>query len=157
MHESEGLDARIARLERMNRVLIATVVLVFTGVILVGAGKAPGKVTASAFELVDTDGRVRATLTMTDDGPLLALRDETGRDRLSLSHESDGTGLFVADATGTTRIGVAQFAHGGGGVALHGPDSKGAAVLYLKGEGSLRFFDAEGNVTAQVSPPAAKE
>ncbi len=32
----------------------------------------------------------------------------------------------------TTRVGVAQFAHGGGGVALYGPDSKVAAVLYLK-------------------------
>ncbi len=44
---------------------------------------------------------------------------------------------------------MAQFAHGGG-VALRGPDSKGAAVLYFKDQGSLRSFDSEGQVTNQV-------
>ena len=43
------------------------------------------------------------------------------------------------------------FAHGGGVVALHGQDSKGAAVLYLKDEGSLRFFESEGGITNQVT------
>jgi hypothetical protein len=71
-------------------------------------------------------------------------------DRVALLHEADTDGLFVMDAEGTTRIGVAQFSHGGGGFALHGPESKGAAVLYLKGDGSLRFFDQEGAVTNQV-------
>jgi hypothetical protein len=43
-----------------------------------------------------------------------------------------------------------------GGVALHGPEGKGTAVLYLKGEGSLRFFGAAGNVTDQFPAPAAE-
>ena len=51
------------------------------------------------------------------------------------------------DETGGTRLGAAQFAHGGGGYALHGPEMKGAAVLYLKGEGSLSMYDAEGELT----------
>lgn len=52
--------------------------------------------------------------------------------------------------TGDTRIGVAQFAHGGGGFALHGPEAKGAAVLYLKERGTLTFYGDEGGVTRQA-------
>jgi len=145
-----SLEVRVMRLERANHVLILTVILAMAGIVLVGAGSTPRNVTASSFELVDADGRVRATLTMGEDGPRMTLKDEAGVDRISISHEKEGTGMFIADAEGTTRIGVAQWAHGGGGFALHGPKSKGAAVLYLKGEGSLRFFDADGTVTAQV-------
>ena len=50
---------------------------------------------------------------------------------------------------GTTRVGVAQFAHGGGGFALHGPEAKGAAVLYLQGDGSLTFYGPDGDVQAR--------
>ena len=45
---------------------------------------------------------------------------------------------------------MAQFAHGGGGVALHGPRDKGAAVLYYKGAGSLTMYDEAGKVVARV-------
>jgi len=155
--DMESLEARVARVERFNRTLLVTLAIILAGVLVVGAGKTPGKVTSSSFELVDSDGRVRATLAMGEDGPLLALKDEAGTDRLSVAHAKDGTGVYISDETGTTRIGVAQFAHGGGGVALHGPDSKGAAVLYLKGSGSLRFFDTKGNVTTQLPPPVTQE
>jgi len=57
--------------------------------------------------------------------------------------------LYVRDASDQVRIGVAQFAHGGGGVALHGAAAKGAAVLYFKEQGSLTFYDSEGNVIAR--------
>ncbi len=61
------------------------------------------------------------------------------------------TGLFLRDAEGTVRLGAAQFAHGGGGCALHGEESKGAAVLYQKGgKGSLSFYDEAGGVTHRV-------
>jgi hypothetical protein len=46
-------------------------------------------------------------------------------------------------------VGGTLFAHGGGGFALHGPEAKGAAVLYLKGDGNLTFFGAEGEVQAR--------
>lgn len=52
---------------------------------------------------------------------------------------------------GDTRVGAAQFAHGGGGYALHGPGGRGAAVLYLKDEGSLTMYDADGAVAARFS------
>ena len=78
--------------------------------------------------------------------PALYFRDAEGVTRLALFHEAEASGVYVSDETGTTRIGIAQFAHGGGGVALHGPESRGAAVLYYKDDGSLRFFDGNGAV-----------
>lgn len=122
-----SMDKRVLNLERINRLMVSAIcgsALFF----LLGAAAEPGPVRAQAFQLVDADGNVRAELTT----------------------NNEATGLFVHDDSGTVRIGIAHFAHGGSGVALHGPDSRGAAVLYLKGEGSLRFFDAEGNVTDQV-------
>ena len=67
-----------------------------------------------------------------------------------------------ADAIITKRFdlvsdaGVARFAHGGGGVALHGAESRGAAVLFLKdGAGSLTFYDESGETRQRVPDPGA--
>lgn len=116
-------------------------------------------VRAQSLQLVSADGKVLAELAAADGNPGLYLKDSNGVKRAALFHADDATGLYIMDADGVTRIGIAQFAHGGGGVALHGPDSKGAAVLYLKDEGSLRFFDSEGVVTHQVvaQNPEAKD
>ena len=92
-----------------------------------------------------------AELSAGDGEPGLFLKGDDGVNRAALFHTDDGTGLYIMDADGVTRIGIAQFEHGGGGVALHGPESKGAAVLYFKDEGSLRFFGPEGEVTNQVT------
>ena len=145
----EALDARVHQLERHNRVLAFVSAMLIVAVAYVGTNR-PRTVRAEAFELASADGSVRAELTLRDDEPGLYLRDRQGVDRVAVFHASDGSGLHVIDSSGTTRIGVVQFAHGGGGVALHGPDSRGAAVLYLKGDGSLRFFDASGAVTREV-------
>ena len=73
-----------------------------------------------------------------------------GRLRLKAGHHEGSSGLFLLDDEGHVRVGAAQFAHGGGGFALHGEESKGATVLYMQdGKGSLRLFDGEGAVTAQ--------
>ncbi len=151
-----SMESRIDRLEKQNRVLIVALL----GVALVGltAATAPrGPLTADTFQLTDQNGRVRAELGFRDGTVGLFLKDEEGKDRLSATHDSQGTSLYIRDTEGTTRIGVAQFAHGGGGFALHGPESKGAAVLYLKGAGSLRFFDSDGKVTNQVLAAAGRD
>ena len=124
----KSLESRLVRVERSNRFL-AVACLLLGAVLLAGATGGDEIVRGNRFELIDSSGRVRAELSA-DDGAV---------------------GLYIFDENGITRIGIAQFAHGGGGVALHGPDSKGAAVLYLEGEGSLRFFDTQGNVTNQVT------
>lgn len=153
-----SIDERLHRIERRNgwlSIALGGLLVLVT----VGAKGAQDEVRAESFQLVDSSGAVRARLVMNGGHPGLFLTDESGTDRLKLFYEPDGTGLFFADEDGTTRIGIAQFAHGGGGVALHDPDSKGAAVLSLKGEGSLGFFDAEGNVTNIVaaSPSPTQE
>jgi hypothetical protein len=106
------LEQRVGRLERTNRILVATLTL------LVVAGA------LSAVRVTQTMELVQARK--------VQLVDDQGRD----------------DA-GDTRLGAAQFAHGGGGYALHGPKMKGAAVLYLAGEGSLSMYDPEGIRTAR--------
>ena len=92
-----------------------------------------------------------AELGVREGNPGLYLLDDSGVNRAALLHAAEGTGLYIMDSDGVTRVGIAQFAHGGGGVALHGEESKGAAVLYFKEEGSLRFFDSEGEISNQVN------
>lgn len=145
----QGFARRIARLELQNRLLVAFLIM-FATVGLLAMKHDDKVVRASAFELMAADGAVRAALWFDEGTPVLTLNDEQGAARLKLFHEPDATGIYVLDEENTPRIGIAQFSHGGGGVALHGPQSKGAAVLYLKGEGSLRFFDADGEVTTRL-------
>lgn len=155
--ELREIERRLAAVERRNRLLAAALVLVFGGGLLLAAG--PGAdppaplVRAERFQLVDGAGTVRAELRLDEGAPVFSLLDEAGVERLSLSHGADATALYIRDASGTTRLGAAQFAHGGGGFALHGPESKGAAVLYLKDRGSLSFYDAQGTVTLRLPEP----
>lgn len=133
-NDESALARRVARLERQNRLLLASVILVL-GVSLLGfaagAEQVPDLVQARRIQLVDLEGRVR----------------------MDLAHDSSGTRLYVHDAAGDVRVGVAQFSHGGGGVALHGPGGRGAAVLYLRGDGSLTLYDTTGAVTARWPGP----
>ena len=123
------LERRVRRLESLNRVLLAGLALVAALPFLAGAYRAQSTelVRAERIQLVDSEGRVR----------------------IDLRHDAEETGMFVMDDRGDTRLGAAQFAHGGGGYALHGPGGRGAAVLYLRGDGSLSIYDEEGVVTAR--------
>jgi len=148
------LQERVLRLERRQRLALGAALLVTAGLLL-GGLRPPGDggevLRAARFELVDGEGALRAVLGTDADGSTgLFLHDTEGRVRLSLTHDPQQSALFIHDGQGTVRIGVAQFAHGGGGVALHGADSKGATVLYHKGTGSLSFYDEAGEVTARV-------
>lgn len=106
---------------------------------------------ARKIELVDAEGRVRAELAIDEDGSAgLFLHDEEGRVRASLAHDESQTALYLRDAEGGIRVGAAQYSHGGGGFALHGPGAKGTAVLYLKDEGSLTFYDGAGEVIHRI-------
>lgn len=105
--------------------------------------------------VLDAAGRVRIQMAVTEHGPEIRLQDTAGVARARLVDDAEGTALYLDDASGTTRVGVAQFAHGGGGVALHGEGSRGATVLYMSGGvGSLRLFDSAGTVVHQFPLPA---
>lgn len=140
---------RIARLERNQRILLAGMGTCLV-VLLAAAATGPAGIRATSFELLADDGSVAAELVTRDGNPGLYLKDASGRDRVAVLNDPDAGGIYIKDEDGVTRIGLAQFSHGGGGLALHGPESKGAAVLYLKGTGSLRFYDEAGVVSNQV-------
>ena len=150
---SNELESRILNLERRTRFLVG-VLLAIAVLALLGAATPSDPVAenlqARSFELLDADGRVRARLALHDGTPVLALLDQAGAERLTLNHDAGGTALLMRDDSGVVRLGAAHFAHGGGGFALHGPDSKGAAVLYYDGSGSLTFYDPDGGTTLRI-------
>lgn len=150
-------EQRIARLERSNRRMTAAA-MALGALWLVAATDRPATITTSAFQLIDQTGQVRAELGFRNGAPGLFILDEQGHDRLLAVHDAEGTGVYLNDPDGTTRVGMAQFTHGGGGIAMHGTEAKGATVLYHKGQGSLTFFDEEGGVIHQVlaEPPAGE-
>lgn len=131
----DTVDSRLARLERSHRRLRAAA-LVLVAALLLAWARAPGAdadvVRARRLQLVDAAGHVW----------------------IDLRHDSTETGMFIMDAAGDVRVGAAQFAHGGGGFALHGPAGRGAAVMNLKGTGSFTVYDTAG--TRIVRIPAAQ-
>lgn len=145
----ELFSKKIRRLEILVIVLVVLVtVLTF---LLFNISKNRFEVIqANEFKLINKDGQTMAGLELQDNFPHFYLLDKDGKQRLLINHNDSGTHLFLKDQMGTTRVGVAQFSHGGGGIALHGENSKGAAVLYFKEQGSLRFFDKSGEVTHQI-------
>jgi hypothetical protein len=105
---------------------------------------------------VNTDGDVVARLGVDDENTIgLFISDGDGNLRVSVTHEPEQSALFIRDERGDIRVGVAQFSHGGGGVALHGPEAKGAAVLYYKNGGSLSFYSADG--ATELRLPSVEE
>ena len=138
---TSDLEARVRSLETTNRILVVAVALVIVGAAS-GFGL-PGAVERAADSGAQVIDQIQARR--------IQLVDAEGRVRIDLRHDNEETGLFIMDDAGDTRLGAAQFAHGGGGYALHGPGGRGAAVLYLRGDGSLTMYDADGNVTARFA------
>ena len=154
-------EARIGRLETRFRLLFISVLALPLAAVTGWTALRPNvaePVRAEAFELVDDAGQVWAVLRLADAGPELILYDSAGVARVSLGHSAEETGLFLRDASGDIRVGVAQFAHGGGGIAIHGPEARGAAVLYRSGgedgQGSLTFYATDGAVISRTPSQA---
>jgi len=104
------------------------------------------------LQIVDANGNIRAAVSTVDNQPVIRLKDESGQDRLALVSDDQQSALLIYDAAGTVRLGASQFAHGGGGYALHGENSRGAAVLYLKQQGRLTFYDEDGGIIRNIKP-----
>lgn len=148
-----AIERRLEQLERRHRWLMV-VLLALTALLLIAAATRDHARTLQAerFELVAANGQVRAILQADTDGAVsLNLLDSDGRTRVSMLHDTEQSGLMIRDAEDTVRIGVAQFAHGGGGVALHGEDSRGATVMYMKdARGRFSLYDVDGKETARL-------
>lgn len=106
-------------------------------------------VRASELQIIDPDGNVMLQLGAHDGGYGVVVNDTQGNARATLGHNEEGTALYLKDTAGDSRVGAAHFAHGGSGFALHGPKLRGAAVLFYRKNGTLSFYDAEGNVEAR--------
>lgn len=150
----ESIEIRLRRLERRNRLLAIAWLAVIPAVAAgMAAGGGPADVvTTRRVHIVDDDDRVRVALGIDSDGSAgVFLKDAGGRVRGTLIHDDGQTVLYLLDDEGTIRVGAARFAHGGGGFALHGAQSKGAAVLYHAGDkGSLTFYDPAGAIVERV-------
>lgn len=141
---------RIRRLELLVYSLGFVVFLLLVWILSVSF-QSRSIIKATGFQLVSDSDIVMGEFGFNGTSPILYLADEAGRKRLIATHDIEGTRVFLNDADGTTRVGIAQFSHGGGGIALHGEKGKGAAVLYYKQQGSLRFFDKKGDITRQIT------
>lgn len=150
--QTAQIESRLKRAERGVMILGAALVLSVAGFSYLLYGP-PGTLRAASLEVVDAGGNTIALLGEREGRTGLFLVDENSMPRVAVFHAEDADGVYINDDQGVTRIGVAQFAHGGGGLALHGPASKGAAVLYYKNEGSLKFYEADGAIR-QAYPPA---
>ena len=93
---------------RFGGILVALALLPLVGALLhervAGAQAVPEVVRAQAFELVDANGHVRATL----DARGLKLLDANGTIRAKLGADVDGSGLLLANEQ--TRVGVHTLA-----------------------------------------------
>lgn len=105
------LQARVERLERRMRVVVAgwvvsAVVFVLLGVAVQQAVSQSEVVRARRIEVVDEAGRTRALLAARpgDGAPALHFLDATGRLRIALVTVEGSTGLSLYDAEGRTRI-----------------------------------------------------
>jgi len=146
----ELLESRLKRAERRIILLGLALAVALAGIAYM-LNRPAGVLQATSVELLDANGHAVAVLGEMDGRTGLFLLDEKSVPRVSLFHAEDADALYIDDGEGATRIGVAQFSHGGGGLALHGPGSLGAAVLYYKEKGSLRFFDRDGRVVREIS------
>ncbi|MGO9113716.1 MAG: hypothetical protein ACLP9L_31170 [Thermoguttaceae bacterium] len=102
-------EERLARLERNNwRLTLALVLMGMAATLIVTTGMAqketaPEKVRAGGFELVDENGKVRAGISLTKDGPQIYVSDENSKVRASLTATKGGSGLSVFDENGKVR------------------------------------------------------
>ncbi len=151
----DTLEASVANLRRINRSLLVALCAIGT---LAAAGlttatsRSPEVLRAKRIQMVDDNERVRAELGIDEQGSAgLFVLDGGGLIRATLVHDEVQTAMYLMDEAGVVRLGAAQFAHGGGGIAMHGPELKGAAVLMLKDSiGSLAFYDKDGQVVLRT-------
>ncbi|MCK4306818.1 hypothetical protein KAW50_01170 [candidate division WOR-3 bacterium] len=128
-----ALLERVKRLERQNKLIKLTGIVVALGmafVLLVGAKeKVPKEIVAESFRVVDTQGRTRAALFVSQEGPMLVLSDENGKGRAALGVSPEGSMLGFSDKNEKLR-----------------------AVLGVSPEGSaLQLYDKNGK-TEFVAP-----
>ena len=153
------LEARLARLERQNRVLERCLLLVGAGLTLFMAlaassgVKVQDVVRAKAFELVDNRGVVCAELSLSDKGAAgLTLFDAEGKSRVWLGTSGEGpAGLTITTADGKY---LGMFTVGKEGPPILTLYQTGGSTaefgMYNDGSASLDFRDREQKTRAML-------
>lgn len=147
---------------QLNRISSRVVIVMFLAALSVSCASQRSTsdvVQARSIQMVDAEGCVRVEIGIDADGSAgLFLYDSEGRTRACLIHDPSQSALYLFDDQNVIRVGAAQFAHGGGGLAIHGEKSQGSSVLYQKdGVGSLIFRDPDGKVIDRVPDEPARK
>jgi hypothetical protein len=107
----EKMESQLAHVRWFNHILIACIVLSLV-VLLIWKTFCPeqawaqsnGKVIrANSFVLEDENGKMRATLAMTENGPMFSLSDENSKTRAALRVAKDIPSLSLHDVDGKER------------------------------------------------------
>jgi len=167
--EKQPLEIRIERLERQNRLFrrgALTCVIALVSVGLLGqtkhphkAGTAtpaapaiPEKIEAGSFILKDSNGKIRAELSMSGTGPTFKLRDESGTPLITLSlndSSPQGPMMLFSDPQHHAGVSVSVLEGMGSQLSLVGarPDIQARMAVAPEGT-SFEMSDANGFTTS---------
>jgi hypothetical protein len=137
----ESIERRLSAAKLRNRYLLIGLAALAVGWVsmsttgTIQAQTSENTVRAEKFELVDSQGNVRAALTETDAGPLLYLSDENGNVRVALNATDAGPGLNLWDKNEKLRVALTVLGSGTG-LALSDENEKLRASLGFSDSGS---------------------
>jgi len=164
--ETQPLEVRIERLERQNRLFrrgALTCLIALVSVGLMGQTKhprkaapaapvVPEKIEAGSFIMKDSNGKIRAELSMAATGPTFKLLDESGTPlmKLSLNDGSpQGPMMLFSDAQHHAGFSLSVLQGMGSQLSLVGARPDIQARMEVAPEGtSLEVSDADGFTTS---------
>ena len=169
-HEKHPLEIRIEKLERQNRLFrrgMVTGLIALTSVALMaqtkhphkpapttpaGPAATPEKIEAGSFILKDSNGKIRAELSMTGLGPAFKLRDATGLPLVTLSvNDASPSGplMLLSDPQQQASVSISVLQGMGSQLSLIGarPDIQARMAVAPDGT-TFELSDAEGFTTS---------
>ena len=168
--EKQPLEIRIETLERQNRLFrrgALTCLIAMVSVGLMGQTKrprkaatttapaapvVPAKIEAGSFVMKDSDGKIRAELSMAATGPTLKLLDENGAPQMTLSLNDGsprGPMMLLTDPQHHAGFSLSVLEGMGSQLSLVGarPDMQARMVVAPEGT-SLEMSDSDGFTTS---------
>ena len=168
--EKQPLEIRIETLERQNRLFrrgALTCLIAMVSVGLMGQTKrprkaatttapaapvVPAKIEAGSFVMKDSDGKIRAELSMAATGPTLKLLDENGAPQMTLSLNDGsprGPMMLLTDPQHHAGFSLSVLEGMGSQLSLVGarPDIQARMVVAPEGT-SLEMSDSDGFTTS---------
>jgi hypothetical protein len=119
--ELEALTQRLEEVEKQIAHLAS---------LMVGQSDSNRTVVARSFVVTDPEGKRRAVLGMSEDGPKLILADGNGKGGASLELNSEGAFLKLGDTRGNQTVEISAEEHGPG-IRLFRTDGKPAVAMLV--------------------------